>query len=100
MDRLEELAKGPLFFIDRFHQEVQLLFSEPTPPDELSKQIQSVRDQMFQEAEERFYEFGEEAAAKEEELIRSLRQVKEIRERANLVSELVKTIFGPKESSF
>lgn len=93
MERLEQLAKGPLSFIDRFHHEVQAIFTEATPPDEISKQIQSVKEQMFQEAEERFYEFGKEADAVEEELLKSLQQVRGVRARANLVSGLIRSIF-------
>jgi len=97
MERLEQLAKGPLSFIDRFHHEVQAIFIEAQPPDEISKQIQSVKEQMFQEAEERFYEFGKEADAVEEELLKNLEEVREVRARANLVSGLVRSIFRPIE---
>jgi uncharacterized coiled-coil DUF342 family protein len=97
MERLEQLAKGPLSFIDRFHREVQAMFTEAQPPDEISKQIQSVKEQMFQEAEERFYEFGKEADAVEEELLKNLQQIREVRARANLVSGLVRSIFRTNE---
>lgn len=97
MKQLEQLANSPLTVIDRFHQEVQALFNEPTPPEELSKQIQSARDRLFQEAEEQFYEFGKAADAMEEELLRNLQQLKEVRERANLASDLVRSIFRSME---
>ena len=97
MKRLEQLASSPLSLIDRFHQEAQTIFSEPFPPEELSKQIQSARDRFFQEAEEQFYEFGKEADAMEEELLKTLQQIKEVRERANVASNLVRSIFGSAE---
>jgi hypothetical protein len=97
MKRLEQLANSPLAFIDRFHQEIQAIFNEPSPPEELAKQIQSARDRLFQEAEEQSYEFGKEADAIEEELLKSLQQIKEVRERATLASDLVRSIFRPME---
>lgn len=95
MERLNQLARSPLTFIDRFHQEIQAIFTEQQPADELSQQIEFMREQMFQEAEARFWEFGREADAMEEELLKNLQRVKEMRARANLVGGLVRSVFRP-----
>ena len=99
MERLYELVRSPLSAIDRFHQEIQTIFAEQQrPADELSQQVDSVREQVYQDAEARFREFGREGAdAVEEELLRNLQQVKEVRARANVVGGLVRSVFRPAE---
>ena len=98
MERLYELVRSPRSAIDRFHQEIQTIFAEQQrPADELSQQVDSVREQVYQDAEARFREFGREADAVEEELLRNLQQVKEVRARANVVGGLVRSVFRPAE---
>ncbi len=96
MQRLEELAMAPLSLVDRFRQEVPKMLEDRTiPVHELFDRITQFRDQICQEGEARFAQFVKEAESIEQELLRQLAQLRETRERAQLIRELVRSMFRP-----
>ncbi|MFQ5881905.1 MAG: hypothetical protein ACE5I9_05470 [Candidatus Methylomirabilales bacterium] len=96
MQKLEEMAMAPLSLVDRFRQEVPKMLEDRTvPAHELTDRIAQFRDQIYQEGEAKFAEFVKGAESMEQELLRRLEQLREIRERAQLIRGLINSMFRP-----
>jgi hypothetical protein len=96
MQHLEELAMAPLSLVDRFRQEVPKMLEDRTiPANELMDRISQFREQIYQQGETKFTEFVKEAESMEQELLRRVEQLREIRERALLIRGLINSMFRP-----
>ncbi len=96
MQHLEDLAMAPLSLIDRFRQEVPKMLEDRTiPANELMDRITQFREQIYQQGETKFTEFVKEAESMEQELLRRVEQLREIRERALLIRGLINSMFRP-----
>ncbi|MCZ6479029.1 MAG: hypothetical protein V3V07_03975 [candidate division NC10 bacterium] len=96
MQHLEDLAMAPLSLIDRFRQEVPKMLEDRTiPANELMDRISQFREQIYQQGETKFTEFVKEAESMEQELLRRVEQLREIRERALLIRGLINSMFRP-----
>ncbi len=99
IQRLEELAMAPLSLVDRFRQEVPKIIADRTiPVHELMGRIAQFQQEICQEGEARFAEFVNEAESVEQELLRRLEELREIRERAQLIRGLMRSMFRPELS--
>ncbi|MFQ5839945.1 MAG: hypothetical protein ACE5HK_04410 [Candidatus Methylomirabilales bacterium] len=97
MERLAELAVAPLSLVDRFRQEVGTMVDEGgLPAGELLQRIDQLRGEIHAEGETRFGQFVKEADAVEQELLGRLDQVRELRERAELIRGLISSMFRSK----
>jgi len=96
MQHLEDLAMAPLSLVDRFRQEVPKMLEDRTiPANELMNRISQFREQIYQQGETKFTEFVKEAESMEQELLRRVEQLREIRERALLIRGLINSMFRP-----
>jgi hypothetical protein len=96
MQHLEDLAMAPLSLVDRFRQEVPKMLEDRTiPANELMDRITQFREQIYQQGETKFTEFVKEAESMEQELLRRVEQLREIRERALLIRGLINSMFRP-----
>ncbi len=96
MQRLEELANAPLSAIDRFRQEVpKIVEHRAIPAHELMDRISQFRAEISKQGEVKFIEFVKEAESMEQDLVRRVEQLREIRERAKLIRDLVRSMFRP-----
>ncbi len=96
IQRLEELAMAPLSLVDRFRQEVPKILGDRTiPVHELMGRIAQFQQEICQEGEVTFAEFVNEAESVEQELLRRLEELREIRERAQLIRGLIRSMFRP-----
>ncbi len=96
IQKLEELAKAPLSTIDRFRQEVPKIMGDRTiPVHELMGRIAQFQQEICQEGEARFAEFVNEADSVEQKLLRRLEELREIRERAQLIRGIMSSMFRP-----
>ena len=96
MQHLEDLSMAPLSLIDRFRQEVPKMLEDRTiPANELMDRISQFREQIYQQGETKFTEFVKEAESMEQELLRRVEQLREIRERALLIRGLINSMFRP-----
>jgi hypothetical protein len=96
MQHLEDLAMAPLSLVDRFRQEVPKMLEDRTiPANELMDRISQFREQIYQQGETKFTEFVKEAESMEQELLRRVEQLREIRERALLIRGLINSMFRP-----
>ena len=96
MQHLEDLAMAPLSLIDRFREEVPKMLEDRTiPANELMDRISQFREQIYQQGETKFTEFVKEAESMEQELLRRVEQLREIRERALLIRGLINSMFRP-----
>ena len=94
MQHLEDLAMAPLSLIDRFREEVPKMLEDRTiPANELMDRISQFREQIYQQGETKFTEFVKEAESMEQELLRRVEQLREIRERALLIRGLINSMF-------
>jgi len=96
MEKLEELAMVPLSLMDRFRLEVPAMLEDRTiPAHELMQRINQLKEEIYREGEAKFAEFVKEADSIEQELLRRMEQLREIRERAQLIRGLVHSMFRP-----
>lgn len=96
MERLEEMAMAPLGLIDRFQQELRTILDERAlPPDEMMNRINFLRENIRQECEGQGEAFDRETQGVEQDLVRRLEQLKEIRERGSVVWRTVEAMFRP-----
>ncbi|MEE8326350.1 MAG: hypothetical protein V3R58_04855 [candidate division NC10 bacterium] len=96
MQHLEDLAMAPLSLVDRFREEVPKMLEDRTiPANELMDRISQFREQIYQQGETKFTEFVKEAESMEQELLRRVEQLREIRERALLIRGLINSMFRP-----
>ncbi len=96
MEKMEELAMAPLSLMDRFRQEVPTMLEDRTiPAHELMQRINQLKEEIYREGEAKFAEFVKEADSIEQELLRRLEQLREMRERAQLIRGLVHSMFRP-----
>lgn len=96
MQHLQEMAVAPLSLVDRFRQEVPKMLDDRTiPASELMDRISQFRDEIYQQGETKFSEFVKEAESIEQELLRKVEQLREIRERALLIRGLINSMFRP-----
>lgn len=96
MEKIEELAMAPLSLMDRFRQEVPAMLEDRTiPAHELMQRITQLKEEIYREGEAKFAEFVKGADSLEQELLRRLEQLREIRERAQLIRGLVHSMFRP-----
>ncbi len=96
MQRLEELAMVPLTLVDRFRHEVAKMVEDRTiPAHELMDRISQFGEEVYQQGEAKFAEFVEEAESMEQELLKRVEQLREIRERGQVIHTLVKNMFDP-----
>ncbi|MEE9539158.1 MAG: hypothetical protein V3W10_07480, partial [candidate division NC10 bacterium] len=92
----EDLAMAPLSLVDRFREEVPKMLEDRTiPANELMDRISQFREQIYQQGETKFTEFVKEAESMEQELLRRVEQLREIRERALLIRGLINSMFRP-----
>lgn len=96
MYHLEEMAMDPLSLVDRFRQEVPKMLDDRTiPASELMDRISRFREEIYQQGEAKFADFVKEADSIEQELLRKVEQLREIRERALLIRGLINSMFRP-----
>ncbi len=96
MQRLEELALVPLTLVDRFRNEVAKMVEDRTiPAHELMDRISQFGEEVYQQGEAKFAEFVKEAESMEQELLKRVEQLREIRERGQVIHTLVKNMFDP-----
>ena len=96
MQHLERLAMAPLSLVDLFRQEVPKMLEDRTiPANELMDRIARFREEIYQQGEAKFTEFVKEAESIEQELLRRVEQLREIRERALLIRGLINSMFRP-----
>ena len=96
MRKLEELTLGPLYLLDRFRQEVSKMPEDRTMPvHDLKVRIAQFQGEIFQDGEAEFAEFVKEAESMEQELLKRVEQLQEIRERGQLMRDLAISIFRP-----
>jgi hypothetical protein len=72
-----------------------MLEDRTIPAHELMQRISRLKEEIFQEGEAKFAEFVKEAESMEQEILRQLEQLREIRERAQLIRGLVHSMFRP-----
>ena len=96
MQRLEELAMVSLTLVDRFRHEVAKMVEDRTiPAHELMARISQFGEEVYQQGEAKFAEFVTEAESMEQELLKRVEQLREIRERGQVIHTLVKNMFDP-----
>ncbi len=95
MARLEKLAMAPLSLVDRLYEVRTLLSDRLTPADDVRNRIAQLRDEIDGESGATFAKFVQEAEPMEQELRRQLEQLRELRERAQLVCDIVRSMFRP-----
>ena len=97
MEQLEKLIRDPLSLIERFHTEVQKMFEERETVNELEERINRLREEIFEEGENQLSRLFKEADAVEQDLLRSLNDIRELRKRAQVVRALIASLFRAKE---
>ncbi|MFQ5658528.1 MAG: hypothetical protein ACE5G5_13385 [Candidatus Methylomirabilales bacterium] len=96
MQKLEDLAMAPLSLVDRFRQEVPKMLEDRTvPAHELLDRIARFREEIYLQGEAKFAEFVKEAESMEQELLKRVEQLREIRERGQLIRALISSMFRP-----
>ncbi len=65
------------------------------PAHELMDRISQFREEISKQGEVEFAEFVKEAESMEQDLVRRVEQLREIRERAKLIRDLVRSMFRP-----
>ena len=95
MARLEKLVTAPLSLIDRLYEVRTLLGDRLTSADDIRNRIAQLREEIDQESGATFAKFVQEAEPMEQELRRQLEQLRELRERAQLVCSIVQSMFRP-----
>ncbi|HLC42183.1 MAG TPA: hypothetical protein VJO34_11275 [Methylomirabilota bacterium] len=98
MEQLEKLVRDPLSLIERFHTEVQKMFEERESIQDLEERINRLREEIFQEGENQVARLFKEVDAVEQELLRSLNEIRELRKRAQVVRALVASLFRGREA--
>ncbi len=95
MEKLHKLAVAPLSLIDRL-QEMREILADPTiPMDHLMNHIAEFHREMSARGGAQFEGFMKEAEPVEQELLRRLEQLRGIRDRAQLVSTFIASMFRP-----
>lgn len=95
MARLEKLVMAPLSLIDRLYEVRTLLGDRLASTDDIRNRIAQLREEIDQESGATFAKFVQEAEPIEQELRRQLEQLRELRERAQLVCSIVQSMFRP-----
>ncbi|MFQ5802636.1 MAG: hypothetical protein ACE5JQ_07065 [Candidatus Methylomirabilales bacterium] len=72
-----------------------MLEDRTIPAHELMDRISEFREEIYQQGEAKFTEFVKEAESMEQELLRRVEQLREIRERALLIRGLINSMFRP-----
>ena len=98
MEQLAKLIRDPLSLIERFHVEVQKMFEEQETVKELEERITRLREEIFQEGENQIARLFKEADAVEQDLLRSLAEIRELRKRAQVVRALIASLFRARDS--
>ncbi len=93
--RLEKLVIAPLGLIDRLYEVRTLLSDRLTSTDDIMNRIAQLREEIDGESGATFAKFVQEAEPMEQELRRQLEQLRELRERAQLVCDIVRSMFRP-----
>ena len=98
MEQLAKLIRDPISLIERFHVEVQKMFEEQESVNELEERINRLREEIFQEGENQIARLFKEADAVEQDLLRSLSEIRELRKRAQVVRALIASLFRARDS--
>lgn len=94
-EKLHGLAVAPLSLIDRVYEVRKMLEDRTIPIDHLVDRIGQLQREMSRQSEAQFAEFENEADPAEEELLKRLLEIRQIRERAQLICGFVTSMFRP-----
>lgn len=95
MEKLHKLAVAPLSLIDRLQELREILVDPTIPMDRLMNHIAEFHREMSAQGGAQFEGFMKEAEPVEQELLRRLEQLRGIRDRAQLVSTFIASMFRP-----
>lgn len=95
MEKLHAMAVAPLSAIDRVAEVRMLLEDRSIPLDHVISQIAELQREISLEGEAEFARFTKEADPVEQELLKRLQELRDIRDRAQLVCGFVTTMFRP-----